>query len=210
MTSARRRAEKTATRFNRDDTESSSFETGVLSLSADLRPGKLGAQNRDLRDGGADVRVACRRDLLLEICHVGGDAREPLEGGQLTLRQELLQVGLDLDRGHGGDLGLRAPLTHRGATLNRLPDPHAWLPEWTFRALQRRLGGHGRRHWPWRHVRRLPRGLAGRPRRHGRRLPGDGSVAGTARRAEADRAGAGRGRSLSLALPEGAATRGLP
>ena len=59
------------------------------------------------------------------------------------------------------------------------------------------------------HVRRLPDRRSGRPRRHGRRLPGDRPVARASGRAQADRARTGRERALPRALPAGAAAGGF-
>src|SRR3954453_21649619 len=70
--------------------------------STHLGAGQSGAERGDLRDRGADVRVAGGDDLLAEVGHVRGVVGERrLEGG-CALRLEELQVLADVGGGLGG------------------------------------------------------------------------------------------------------------
>jgi hypothetical protein len=74
----------------------------VAISSADLRPGQLGAQGRDLGDGGPDVGAGRLLSLRVESAMYGADG-EPLDRGERALRPELEQMTVDLDcGGHDG------------------------------------------------------------------------------------------------------------
>ena len=98
---------------------------------------------------------------------------------------------------------------HEGRRRGAAPRLLSGRPDRWYGRLEPLRSNHEGSVYPRQHVRRLPDRRSGRPRRHGRRLPGDGPVARASRGAQADRAGARRGRALSQSLPARAAAGGL-